>query len=94
MAARKQVSLSDEQRRELERARDRAEKPYVRERAAAILKVNAGQSVRQVAMHGLLRQHEPETVSGWIERYVQEGLPGLQVRAGAGRKPGFSPTAD
>lgn len=91
MAARKQVSLSDEQRQELEQARDRHGKPYVRERAAAILKVADGQSMRQVALHGLLKPHEPEAVSGWIARYLQEGLPGLRVRKGAGRKPRFSP---
>lgn len=92
MAARKQVRLSAEQRQELERTRNQHNKPYVRERAAAILKVAEGQSMRQVALHGLLKPHEPEVVSGWIARYLQEGLPGLRVRRGAGRRPGFSPS--
>lgn len=92
MAARKQISLSAAQRQELERTRNQHKKPYVRERAAAILKVADGQSVRQVALYGLLKPHEPEVVSGWIARYLQEGLPGLRVRQGAGRKPRFSPS--
>lgn len=86
------ITLSDEQRRELERARNTDAKPYVRERAAAILKVADGQTVRQVALNGLLKPHEPETVAGWIERYLREGISGLRVRPGAGRKPGFSPS--
>jgi hypothetical protein len=92
MPAAMKVTLTNEQRQELEQARDRADKPYVRERAAAILKVADGQSVRQVALTGLLKQHEPETVSGWIRQYLSEGAPGLRVRPGAGRKAAFSPS--
>ena len=48
------IELTPEQQQELEYARDHHEKPYVRERAAAILKIAAGMSGRQVALHGLL----------------------------------------
>jgi len=87
------VNLTAEQRNELLRARDHHEKPYVRERAAAVLKVADGQSVRQVALHGLLKRHEPETVSEWIKRYLSEGVGGLLIRPGRGRKPAFFPPA-
>ena len=87
-----QLTLSEEQRAELKKARNTHPKAYVRERAAAILKVADGQSVRQVALHGLLKPREPETVSGWIARYLAEGVKGLLVRPGAGRKPAFSPS--
>lgn len=86
------VTLSDEQVQELEGARDRHPKPYVRERAAAVLKVADGHSTRQVASQRLLKPHEPKTVGLWIARYEAEGLAGLLVRSGRGRKPAFSPS--
>lgn len=93
MALSTEVNLTAKQRSELLRARDHHEKPYVRERAAAVLKVADGQSVRQVALHGLLKRHEPETVSEWIKRYLSEGVGGLLIRPGRGRKPAFFPPA-
>ena len=93
MAQARQVVLTPEQERELIWARDHHQKAYVRTKAAAILKVAAGQSMRQVAMHGLLRAVKEEFVSDWIDRYESEGLAGLVVRQGRGRKPAFSPCA-
>lgn len=87
-----QLELSSEQHAELEEARKHHPKPYVRERAAAILKVAKGQSMREVALHELLTVHEPETIREWIDRYLAEGLPGLLVKPGRGRKPAFSPS--
>lgn len=92
MARRTQVTLTAEQEAELIEVRDRHSKPYMRERAAGVLKVAAGQSVNRVALHGLLRPHEPETVSGWIKQYLAEGLAGWTIKPGRGRKPGFSPS--
>lgn len=86
----RQVILSKEQKQELMQARDHHAKAYVRVKAAAILKVAAGQSVRQVAAHGLLKAVKEEVVGGWIDRYLDEGLPGLLVRKGRGRKPAFA----
>jgi hypothetical protein len=91
MAQALQVSLNIEQERELRWARDHHSKSYVRVKAAAILKVASGSSVRQVARTGLLKPVAEETISEWIERYQTEGLDGLLVRAGRGRKPSFSP---
>jgi plasmid stabilization system protein ParE len=92
MPAKLTVILSEDQRQELEKARDHHAKAYVREAAAAILKVAAGLSARQVASQGLLKERDPETVSDWIRRYQAEGLAGLQVRAGRGRKAVFFPS--
>ena len=86
------LELNATQEAELIKARDSHSKPYVRERAAAILKVGAGQSIRQVALNGLLKPRDPERVKEWIERYLEEGLKGLLVREGRGRKPSFSPS--
>ena len=85
------VALRPEQIRELERLRDHDPTPYVREKAAAILKVAAGQSLRAVARAGLLRPRRRETVAAWMRRYLAEGAAGLRVRPGRGRKPAFFP---
>lgn len=93
MAKPLQLELTPEQRRELERVRDTDDRPYLRERAAAILKIADGQSVRQVALHGLLKRRQEETVGRWVRRYLDEGLAGLVIKPGRGRKPAFSPSA-
>jgi len=85
------LTLTPEQRRELEHVRDHREKPYLRERSAAILKISDGKSGRQVALDGLLKRRKPDTVYDWFHRYQAEGLPGLLIRPGRGRKPAFSP---
>lgn len=91
MPARCRLSLSATQEAELIRLRDTHPKPYIRERAAAVLKVAAGLSVRRVAAQGLLRPRQPEAVSGWLRRYQRGGVQDLGVRPGRGRKPAFSP---
>jgi hypothetical protein len=93
MARQLAVTLSDEQRRELEQTRHHHELPYMREKAAAILKIAAGASGRAVALHGLLQHRRPDTVYDWVRRYHAAGLAGLLVQDGRGRKPAFSPSA-
>ena len=83
--------LTPEQRADLEWARDHHPLPYVRERAAALLKIADEQSGRQVALHGLLKKRYPDTVYDWVKRFKAEGMPGLLVKPGRGRKPAFSP---
>lgn len=86
------LCLAAEQVEELTTARDRHSKAYVREKAAAILKINQGQSIRQVALHGLHKKRSEHTVKEWIDRYLEQGLAGLLVKAGRGRKPAFFPS--
>ena len=86
------AALSSAQLDDLRCARDHHPKPYVRERAAAILKVAAGQPVRRVAAGGLLKPRREETVSAWVYRYLDAGVGGLLVGPGRGRKPAFSPS--
>ena len=81
------------QRAELEAARDHHPVAYIRERAGALLKIAAGQAVRQVALTGLLKARDPHTVAEWLVRYQTGGLAGLQVRTGRGRHPAFFPSA-
>jgi hypothetical protein len=96
MAQPLQVDLSEEQRDELIDVRDHHEKPYMREKAAAVLKVaglleGEGQSARQVALNGLLRERRPNTVRDWVHTYKEEGIDGFLVEEGRGQKPAFSP---
>jgi transposase len=75
----------------LEQLRDHAPKPYLRERAAALLKVADGIPAAVVAQQGLLRRRQPMTLYDWLDRYAEAGLSGLKIRPGRGRKPAFSP---
>jgi|SRR5262245_15570155 len=86
------VVLTPEQQQALLQLRDHAPKPYLRERAAAILKLAEGHSALQVGRHLLLRPRRRDTVYGWLQRFRSEGVAGLQIRAGRGRKPAFSPS--
>ena len=63
-------------------------KRYVRERAAAIVQVADGKTVADVARRGLIRHRQDETVSVWIQRYRDQGVQGLEIQAGRGRKRG------
>ena len=71
--------------------RDHANKPYLRERASAILQVAAGRSGRWVACNGLLRQRKPDTIYQWLDRYEATGLAGLPIEEGRGRKAAYDP---
>jgi len=93
MAARRKLELTREQKDELEELRDHSSKPYLRERAGALLKSAAGMSPNAVAQNGLLKPRAADTVYDWLERYENEGVQGLTVREGRGRKPAFSPSA-
>jgi transposase len=93
MPGQKELTLTAEERRELEALRDTHELPYLRERAAALLKIADGVSGRQVALNGLLKSRRPDTIYEWVRRWQNEGLQGLFIRKGRGRKPAFSPSA-
>ncbi len=86
------LKLTQEQRAELCDLRDHAKLPYLRERAAAILRVADGWSGQQTAREGLLRPRYKETVCEWVKRYRKEGAAGLIIRPGRGRKPAYFPT--
>jgi len=93
MPALRHLTLSPAQHAELVRLRDTAAKPYLRERAAALLKIADGTRPAHVARTGLLRPRKERTIYTWLTRYEQEGVAGLSLRPGRGRKPAFSPSA-
>lgn len=85
--------LTQAEQAQLIELRDHAAKPYLRERAAALLKVAEGIPAARVAREGLLRPRKPDTVYAWLDRFIDQGVAGLLIRAGRGRKPAFSPLA-
>lgn len=89
MTTRRELKLSWRQRQELERYRDHDERPYVRERCGAILKIAAGESAHQVARQGLLKARKPDTVYEWLDHFEAEGLAGLVAHQHGGARRGL-----
>ncbi len=80
--------LTDDQRQELEELRDTSPKPYLRERAGALLKIADGMAGYAVSQVGLLKVREPDTIYDWLHRYQAQGLKGLLSLP---RRKAFSP---
>src|SRR5512133_3808196 len=77
MAKRRELVLKPRQVRELEDHRDHDERPYVRERCGALLKIAAGEAPYHVARTGVLKPRDPDTVYAWLAAYEQEGMDGV-----------------
>src|SRR5258708_37498976 len=86
-------SLSATARTALERLCHTATQPYLRERAAAILTVTAGQSATRVARAGPLQPRKVETGCRRLGRYPAAGVAGPTIRPGLRRDPPVSPSA-
>jgi hypothetical protein len=91
MPKRLTLELTEEQRAELIDHRDHDRLPYMRERCAALLKIADGWIAAQVAQMGLHRSYDPDAIYEWRKRYLAQGIEGLVIREGRGRKPAFSP---
>ena len=86
------VRWTPQQLEQLEQACRHHPKPHVREKCAALLKLAQGHSAQTIAEEELLTRHAKDTLTDWVQRFQQQGLLGLQVHAGRGRKPAFSPS--
>jgi len=86
-----QLNVTPAERDALEKVRDTHPKAYMRERAAAILKIADGRSGLQVSREGLLKVRDPDTIYRWVQRYLADGIAGLEIRGGRGRKPADFP---
>lgn len=86
--ARRSLTLDAQQRFDLEHLRDHDRRPYMRERAAALLKIADGLSPHFVAHFGLLKKRDPDTVYQWLDTYLQTGQ--IHPRPACRRK--FSPS--
>lgn len=91
MPKRRYLTLSESQQTELEQVLRRDPRPYMRERASALLQIGAGRSPHWVSQHGLLRRREPDTVIRWLNAYEQGGVAALVHKPR--RRRGFSPSA-
>lgn len=85
------IELSDAERAKLEAWVKNPPKAHLRKRAWATLLVADGQPMYEVAKDYRVRVHRT-TVSEWVQRYQSNGIAGLKVKAGQGRKPAFSPS--
>lgn len=85
------LELNSVQQETLIEMRDHHAKPYLREKAGALLKIAAGKSVRWVAHYGLLKRRNRKTVMRWLDAYESDGLGGLYMASGRGRKPAYDP---
>ena len=85
------LNLTETEKNALVNMRDKAKKPYLRERASALLQIAGGRCGAWVAREGLLRRRKPDTVYGWLNRYEAEGVEGLTIRSGRGRKAAYEP---
>ena len=91
MPKRRTLSLTDEQRKELEQVRDHHEKAHMREKASILLKIADGMSPHATSQIGGLKPHHPDTIYKWMDWYESEGIQRLEIQPGRGRKPAFSP---
>ncbi|MGZ3675019.1 MAG: hypothetical protein ACXWQR_11110 [Ktedonobacterales bacterium] len=91
MPSRTRLDLSAAAQTTLCELRDHGPKAYLRERAAVLLAVANGASLRAAAATAGLQPHHVETVWSWVSRYRQRGLVGLWIRTGRGRKPASFP---
>ena len=82
---------NEEWLKELTETLNRHPKPYMREKASALLQIARGKSATEVAHHGLLKKRDQQTVCTWVHLYQTEGLKGLLVKKGRGVKPSFFP---
>lgn len=91
MPAKRDLELGEVEEETLEAMRDYHPKAYMRERAAALLKIAQGYSVNWVAQYGLLKERRWETVASWLNKYLETGLGGLYLESGRGRKAAYDP---
>lgn len=93
MPTRYRLTLGPAERTTLEQLRDHGPKAYLRERAAVLLAIAHGSSIRHAAQTAGLKPHDADTVCAWVARYQTGGLAGLWIRKGRGRKPAAFPFA-
>ena len=87
------LEMSVEEREKLEHWLKNPPKPYLRERARAILLIADGEEGQRVAEELRIRVHRT-TISEWVKRFQVERVDGLKIKAGRGRKPSFFPSAE
>jgi transposase len=77
------MELTEVERKELEETAKRGEPGYVRRKALALLNLADGRGISEV---GRIFRVSRDSLYEWRKRYLGEGIGGLRVRAGRGRK--------
>lgn len=77
------MEISSDQRREVPGSARTGQPGYVRTKALVLLNAADGRAVQEVSR---IFRVSRWSVYVWEERYLREGLPGLRVHAGRGRK--------
>jgi hypothetical protein len=90
MPKRYEIVLTEQEKQKLEGWVKHPPRPYLRERARAILKVSQGKTIQATAEELRVRVHR-NAVSEWVKRFLSERLEGLRIKRGRGRKAVFSP---
>ncbi len=93
MPKRYEIELSEEEKQKLESWVKNPPKPYLRERARAILKISQGETIQSTAEELRVRVHR-NAVSDWVKRFLSERLQGLKIKAGTVRKSVFFPNRE
>lgn len=87
----KAIDLSAEQTRILENGYKHGRAHFLRQRCLAVLLKSQGLSSPQIALKVDLRQ---QSINKWADRFLAEGIEGLENRPGQGAKPIISREAD
>lgn len=90
MPKRYEIVLSEPERQKLASWVKNPPRPYLRERARAILNVSQGETIQATAAKLRVRVHR-NAVSEWVKRFLSDRLEGLKIKAGRGRKAVFFP---
>ena len=90
----RQLPLTNEQKEELAAVAKRHAKPYMREKASALLLVNRGIPAFVVGRDYLIPRRDADTLYSWMDLYEEGGVKALIIKPGRGRKPAFSPSAN
>lgn len=78
------VAMSEDDMEQLHKLMRRASVPHLRTKATALWNVGKGRTTSEVAEFlGVSRT----SVSNWISRFRNEGIAGLAIRPGRGRRP-------
>ena len=78
------MKINEQQRKELEDVARCGQPAYIRRKALVVLNLGEGRSITEVAR---IFRVSRQSVYEWRRRYREEGIDGLRVRPGRGRKP-------
>jgi transposase len=81
--------LTEDEKASLQRGYSHGKSPLFRRKCHCILQSNSGKTARELA--GFF-QVNPLTVLGWFKLWENEGIEGLKLKPGRGRKPKLDPS--